>query len=99
MNSANRLDDLLSAPLPALPDAGFSASVVARIAWREWILSLVRTAAFLGCCLALLLLIPPSAIERAMAMLSSGPAASLPLALAAAAIVLTLTLEQFVRQG
>jgi hypothetical protein len=98
MSATNRLDDLLSAPLPALPDAGFSARVLARIARREWLASLFRSAVFLAGGLGVLLLIPASAIERAMAVLSSGPAASLPFALAAAAIVLTLTLEQFVRQ-
>jgi hypothetical protein len=94
----DELDDLLSQPLPAIADNGFSARVVARIAKQEWLRSMISTAALLLCALALLLLVPVSGIEDTLARLAPAIAASLPLSIAAGAIALSLSVEQLVRR-
>jgi hypothetical protein len=94
----DELDDLLSRSLPAIADDGFSARVMQRIAWREWLHSMISTAALLLCALALLLLIPVSGIEVTLARLAPAIAASLPLSIAAGAIALSLSVEQLVRR-
>jgi len=94
----DELDDLLSQPLPAIADDGFSARVMARIAKQEWLRSMLSTAALLLCALALLLLVPVSGIEDALARLAPAIAASLPLSIAAGAIAFSLSVEQLVRR-
>ena len=94
----DELDDLLSQPLPAIADDGFSARVMARIAKQEWLRSMASTAALLLCALALLLLVPISGIEDMLARLAPAIAASLPLSIAAGAIALSLSVEQLVRR-
>lgn len=94
----DELDDLLSQPLSAIADDGFSARVMQRVAWRDWQRSLLSTAALLLCALALLLLVPVSGIENTLARLAPAIAASLPLSIAAGAIALSLSVEQLVRR-
>lgn len=94
----DELDDLLSQPLPAVADNGFSTRVVARIAKQEWLRSMLSTATLLLCALALLLLVPVSGIEDTLARLAPAIAASLPLSIAAGAIALSLSVEQLVRR-
>jgi hypothetical protein len=94
----DELDDLLSQPLPAVADGGFSARVMQRVAGREWFRSMLSTAALLLCALALLLLVPVSGIEDTLARLAPAIAASLPLSIAAGAIALSLSVEQLVRR-
>ncbi|HEY8696818.1 MAG TPA: hypothetical protein VIM02_04315 [Rhizomicrobium sp.] len=94
----DELDDLLSRPLPAVADNGFSARVMQRVAGLEWLRSMISTAALLLCALALLLLVPVSGIEDTLARLAPAIAASLPLSIAAGAIALSLSVEQLVRR-
>lgn len=95
---SDELDDLLSKSLPAISDDGFSARVMARIGRREWLRSILSTAALLLCALALLLLVPVSGLDQTLARLAPAIAASLPLSIAAGAIALSLSLEQLVRR-
>ena len=94
----DQLDDLLSRPLPAIADEGFSARVMQRIIRQDWLRSITSTAALLLCALALLLLVPVSGIEDTLARLAPAIAASLPLSIAAGAIALSLSVEQLVRR-
>lgn len=84
-----RLDTLLSAPLETVADDGFSARVVARIGRDEWMYSLLETVVLAAFGILLLLVVPfPEAGDVAM-RLSEQVAESVPLAMAALAILLS----------
>jgi hypothetical protein len=91
------LDALLSQPLPAIADAGFSARTLARIdrwAFYNW---LIDAAAVTVCAIMGFLLVPLPALSDLVAKLTPQLAASAPVGLALAAILLTLSFERLLR--
>jgi hypothetical protein len=90
------LDALLSAPLPALEDRGFSARVLtAAFARREW-----QAGLELFCLLAsgsvIAAFLPLTALDNTIDTVTRDLGNSLPVAMAALAIVLSLSLARMV---
>jgi hypothetical protein len=92
------LDDLLSTPLAAVADDGFSARVMVRAGKRQWRASILYYAALVGCALAAIFFMPLAALGDAIARIALMVAGSFPLSIAVAAIILTLSLEQWRRE-
>jgi hypothetical protein len=94
----NRLDAMLSAPMADVTDNGFSALIATRIEARElWSERLTWGLPALAVCAAAPFL-PVQDISSTIAHLGPALAGSTALSLAAAAIVLTLSLEQRFRE-
>ena len=90
----NDLDTLLATPLPDLADDGFSLRVVDKIEARElWSERLTWGLPALAACLAAPFL-PLRELTGTVVHLGPALAGSAALSLAAAAIILTLSLEQ-----
>lgn len=94
----NEIDELLSRPLPDVPDDGFSARVLARVRTEQrrgwWRVAAVAAA----CVLLSVLLLPLDAIGREVGAALPYVADSWPVRLAAALTVISLLIErQFAR--
>jgi hypothetical protein len=92
-NDANALDRILSAPLPAIPDAGFSARVITRIVTARERLVWLELAAILAASGLTLAFLPVSALAATIEKLTFSIGFSLPLAIAAVAIMLSGSLD------
>jgi hypothetical protein len=95
---SERLDDLLSTPLPDVPDSGFSARVRDRIVrgrrWEEWL-----TYAVIGlAALPLLFVIPIASLDVEFSRLMPSLASIEPLALAVALLLLTFSFERLIHE-
>jgi hypothetical protein len=83
------LDTLLSTPLPAIEDAGFSRRVIAHVAarqQRQMLFEMVAIVAAIGVFLALL---PLDVLARAIETVTLNLGSSLAVAIATAALVLS----------
>ena len=95
----NDLDTLLSAPLPDLPDNGFSLHVVNKIEVREtWRERLTWGLPALAAC-AVAPFVPLRELTGTVVHLGPALAGSGALSLAAGVIILTLSLEQRFRES
>lgn len=92
------LDTMLSAPLEEVADAGFSARVAARIERRAWWRERVTLYAPIAAAAAAVPFLPLREVTDTALRLSPEFANSGALALAAAALVLTLTAERGLRE-
>lgn len=95
----NDLDTLLSAPLPAIPDNGFSLRVMEKVDARElWRERLTWGLPALAAC-ALAPFVPLRELTGTVVHLGPALAGSTALSLAAGIIILTLSLEQRFRES
>ena len=85
-----RLDAWLGAPLASVADDGFSARVMARIERQAFPLSWLELAGIAAGALLLLLVVPFAELGDVVLRLSEQVAESVPLAMAALAITLSL---------
>ena len=92
------LDGLLSKPLSAIADDGFSARIMARVGARQRRETILYFAASFACGIAALFLVPFAALGDAIAHVTPQIAGSVPLCIAISTIVLTLSLDQWVRE-
>ena len=95
---SDRLDDLLSAPLPDVSDDGFSTRLMERIAgarrWEEWL-----TYAVIGlAAIPLLFVIPVPHLSAEISRLLPSLASAEPLAIAVALLLLTFSCETLIRE-
>jgi hypothetical protein len=88
MNEAD-LDRQLSAPLPAMEDAGFSRGVMARVAAAQQRRMFVELCAIAAAIAALLVFIPLKTVNGAIETIALNLGSSLPVAVAAAALALS----------
>jgi hypothetical protein len=89
MTGTPDIDQLLSAPLPGVPDDEFSARIASRIAAQERVYAFIELGAVLGFLTIVALYLPVGAFIGPVTQMSVYLASSLPFAAACAALVLT----------
>ncbi len=92
----DRLDSLLSAPLPPVADDGFTDRVMARVAQREFPLTWLEWRVLAACAIVLVLLVPLQPVVDVAVSLSVALANS---QLVAAATLATIVSLWFLRQA
>jgi hypothetical protein len=97
MNESD-LDALLSAPLRVVADAGFSARVAVAVARRESWRERLTTYAPIAAIAAVVPFLPGAQIADAASHLTPLIANSVALSIAAAALILTISFEQRLRE-
>lgn len=90
------LDTLLSTPLPAVDDAGFSRRVTAHVAAAQQRRLFFDMAAIVAATGVFLTVVPLAAVSSAIETVTLNLGSSLPVAVAIAALVLTFTLARYV---
>jgi hypothetical protein len=90
----NEIDELLSRPLPAVDDDGFSRRVMRRVRADERRRWFVLAAATTACIVLALQILPMQSIAVGLNLAITQAASSLAVSIAAAAIILTLLLER-----
>ncbi len=94
---SDELDDLLSQPLRAVADDGFSARTMLRIDRWETRQMVIDLAALAVCLMLAFFLVPLPALGDLVARLTPEVASSAPLGIGLAAILLTLAFERLLR--
>jgi hypothetical protein len=84
-----KIDDLLSAPLPEVEDAGFSRRVTAHVARRQQWQMAFEIFAFAAATAIFIALVPLDAFARAIETVTFNLGSSLAVAIAIAALVLS----------